>query len=69
MVCCVQQALAALNAVYNGSGPSHKEADRWLQDFQRSQEAWSVADAMLRMESAELNVTFFAAQTIHAKIR
>lgn len=28
-----------------------------------------VADAMLRMESAELNVTFFAAQTIHAKIR
>lgn len=28
-----------------------------------------VADAMLRMESAEVNVTFFAAQTIHAKIR
>ncbi|CAB1115460.1 unnamed protein product [Ectocarpus sp. CCAP 1310/34] len=65
----VAEALAALNAVYNGSGPSHKEADRWLQEFQRSQEAWSVADAMLRMESAELNVTFFAAQTIHAKIR
>ncbi|CAN0313886.1 unnamed protein product [Pylaiella littoralis] len=65
----VAEASAALNAVYNGSGPSHKEADRWLQEFQRSQEAWSVADAMLRMESAELNVTFFAAQTIHAKIR
>lgn len=28
-----------------------------------------IADAMLRLESAELNVTFFAAQTIHAKIR
>eukprot|EP00752_Nemacystus_decipiens_P010447 g9307.t1 len=65
----VAEASAALNAVYNGSGPSHKEADRWLQEFQRSQEAWSVSDFMLSMESAELNVTFFAAQTIHAKIQ
>ena len=39
----LHQASAALNAVYNGSGPSHKEADRWLQEFQRSQEAWSVS--------------------------
>lgn len=37
------QVLAALNAVYNGSGASHSEADRWLQEFQRSQEAWSVS--------------------------
>lgn len=28
-----------------------------------------VSDFMLGMESAELNVTFFAAQTIHAKIQ
>ncbi|CAM9689100.1 unnamed protein product, partial [Sphacelaria rigidula] len=28
-----------------------------------------VSDALLRTESAEMNVTFFAAQTIHAKIR
>lgn len=28
-----------------------------------------VSDFMLSMESAELNVTFFAAQTIHAKIQ
>eukprot|EP00903_Cladosiphon_okamuranus_P011653 g10961.t1 len=65
----VAEASAALNAVYNGSGPSHKEADRWLQEFQRSQEAWSVSDFMLSMDSAELNVTFFAAQTIQAKIQ
>lgn len=60
---------AALNSVYNGSGRTHREADQWLQKFQHSEKAWSVSDAMLRMESAELNVTFFAAQTIHAKIR
>jgi transportin-3 len=60
---------AALDAVYNGSGDNHSKADKWLQQFQQTSEAWSIADALLRMPDAELQVTFFAAMTIHSKIR
>ena len=52
--------------------------DLWVQCFSNSRffvryesslsEELQVGDAMLRMESVEVNVTFFAAQTIHAKV-
>ncbi|CAN0088223.1 unnamed protein product [Discosporangium mesarthrocarpum] len=59
----------ALDAVYNGTGQEHRKADRWLQEFQQSPEAWKVADAMLMIDNAGLQMTFFAAHTIHAKIQ
>ncbi|CAM9856354.1 unnamed protein product, partial [Phaeothamnion confervicola] len=65
----ITEVQQALDAVYNGSGQEHRNADLWLQGFQRTPEAWSVADALLTRNDAELQVTFFGAVTIHAKIR
>lgn len=65
----IHEVQQALNQVYNGSGPDHRKADRWLQQFQMTEEAWAVADSLLAMSGAELQVTFFAAITLHHKIR
>jgi Importin-beta N-terminal domain len=65
----VSQVKSALDAVYNGSGADHKRADKWLQHFQTTPEAWQVADALLMLPEAELQVLFFGAMTIHSKIR
>ncbi|KAJ3118725.1 Nuclear import receptor [Physocladia obscura] len=46
-----------------------KAADSWLRDFQKSAEAWSVAETMLRTDLLPLETLLFAAQTIRQKTR
>ncbi|KAJ3112380.1 Nuclear import receptor [Physocladia obscura] len=46
-----------------------KAADAWLRDFQKSAEAWSVAETMLRTDPLPLEALLFAAQTIRQKTR
>ncbi|KAG5187740.1 armadillo-type protein [Tribonema minus] len=65
----IREVKKALDLVYNGSGADHRKADKWLQQFQQTAEAWQVADSLLMMPDAELQVTFFGAMTIHSKIR
>jgi len=46
-----------------------READEWLQEFQRSQMAWQVADALLMAINEPPENQYFAAQTLHAKLQ
>ena len=65
-----QQLLAALNALYHDANPSVKdEADRWLEQWQASASAWSVADRLLHDSSSTLETQYFCAQTLRTKVR
>ena len=58
--------------MFTDSDPNRKrEADRWLAGFQKSIEAWTIADQILMQEPSSLPeyVSFFAAQTLRSKMR
>jgi hypothetical protein len=44
------------------------EADRWLERWQSSSEAWTVANAVLHNPSSEPEHTYFCAQTLKTKV-
>lgn len=44
-----------------------RQADTWLQQFQWTQEAWQVADALLHLPDSPLDVQYFCAQTLKKK--
>ncbi|KAJ3066887.1 Nuclear import receptor [Podochytrium sp. JEL0797] len=52
-----------------GDAKSSKDADRWLRAFQKSQDAWEIADAMLKKEAVGQEAQLFAAQTLRQKVR
>lgn len=61
--------LNALNALYHHDDRAVKdEADRFLLQFQQSQEAWSIADAILHDASTGMEAQWFAAQTLRVKV-
>ncbi|KAK3831462.1 MAG: armadillo-type protein [Linnemannia gamsii] len=65
----LQQAVAALNALYNApSNSEKKEANRWLEDFQAKPEAWQTAVILLTNETVGLEAQVFGAQTMRRKI-
>ncbi|KAG2500508.1 hypothetical protein HYH03_001285 [Edaphochlamys debaryana] len=65
-----QQLLQALNALYHHEDPKVKdEADRWLEQWQQSVEAWSVADAVLHDPASSMEAQYFCAQTLRTKVQ
>ena len=65
-----QQLLAALHALYHHEDSKVKDdADRWLEQWQQSVEAWSVADAVLHDPACSMESQYFCAQTLRTKVR
>ncbi|KAG0941977.1 hypothetical protein G6F57_005936 [Rhizopus arrhizus] len=61
--------LEALSHLYSlDSGKDKKEIDRWLKNFQKKTEAWTVADYLLKQKDANLETQLFAAQTLKLKV-
>jgi transportin-3 len=44
-----------------------RQADSWLQQFQGTQEAWQVSDALLHLPDSPMEVQYFCAQTLKKK--
>jgi hypothetical protein len=62
------QLQAALQALYHHADASLKEqANKWLEQWQQSQEAWQGAVAVLQAPEAGLEAQYFAAQTLRTK--
>lgn len=61
--------LSALNALYHNTDPAVRaEADRWLEQFTASTEAWAISDAVLHDDKQSLEAHFFSAQTLRTKV-
>ncbi|KAL5747312.1 hypothetical protein ACOSP7_024309 [Xanthoceras sorbifolium] len=60
----------ALNALYHHPDDAVRmQADRWLQDFQRTIDAWQVADNLLHDASSNLETLIFCSQTLRSKVQ
>ena len=67
-----QKLLVACNVLYspNSDQPSRKAADEWLNSFRCTEEAWMISHSLLSAPSGvSQEVLYFAAQTLHTKIR
>eukprot|EP00878_Enallax_costatus_P020398 GHUV01021558.1.p1 GENE.GHUV01021558.1~~GHUV01021558.1.p1 ORF type:complete len:515 (+),score=87.61 GHUV01021558.1:142-1545(+) len=65
-----EQVVAAINALYRSDDSKVRhEADRWLDGWQSSSEAWSVANAILHNPSSDPEYTYFCAQTLKTKVQ
>ncbi|KAJ2957823.1 hypothetical protein NQZ79_g6514 [Umbelopsis isabellina] len=64
----VSRVTEALSTLYSGSdSDGKKEASRWLESFQRTPEAWSAADYLIKADESNLETKVFAAQTFRQK--
>ena len=53
----------ALHALYHNPDPAVKEqANRWIQEFQTTPDAWNVTDAALHNAASAFEVQVFCAQ-------
>ncbi|XP_002283854.2 transportin MOS14 isoform X1 [Vitis vinifera] len=60
----------ALNALYHHPDDSVRmQADRWLQDFQRTIDAWQVSDNLLHDATSNLETLIFCSQTLRSKVQ
>ncbi|KAL1371580.1 transportin MOS14 [Arachis hypogaea] len=60
----------ALNALYHHPDDAVRmQADRYLQDFQRTLDAWQVADNLLHDSSSNLETLIFCSQTLRSKVQ
>ncbi|KAE8124129.1 hypothetical protein FH972_019038 [Carpinus fangiana] len=60
----------ALNALYHHPDDAVRmQADRWLQDFQRTLDAWQVADNLLHDATSNLETLIFCSQTLRSKVQ
>ncbi|XP_047942500.1 transportin MOS14-like [Salvia hispanica] len=60
----------ALNALYHHPDDAVRmQADRWLQDFQRTIDAWQVADNLLHDTSSNIETSIFCSQTLRSKVQ
>ncbi|KAI8910710.1 armadillo-type protein [Powellomyces hirtus] len=64
----IDQVLRVLSIFLEPSGQGNKEVDLWLNSFQKTPAAWSIADQLLRTETLPVGVRLFAAQTIRQKV-
>jgi transportin-3 len=63
------ELLQALHALYHNSDSSVKDqADRWLENWQQSPQAWSIADQLLHDPSTSMEAQYFCAQTLRTKV-
>lgn len=64
-----QEVINAINALYKDQSTSVRNAaDRWLEDWQGSTEAWSVANSLLHDPASTAETTYFCAQTLKTKV-
>ncbi|KAL5224275.1 hypothetical protein ABZP36_010914 [Zizania latifolia] len=63
----VKEALAAL--YHHSDDAVRTAADRWLQQFQHTLDAWQVADSLLHDESSNLETLIFCSQTLRSKVQ
>ena len=64
-----EQLLAAIAALYHDPDPKVKEeANRWLEQWQQTVQAWQTADAVLHDAAASTEALYFAAQTLRTKV-
>nr|KJB08401.1 hypothetical protein B456_001G079800 [Gossypium raimondii] len=60
----------ALNALYHYPDDAVRmQADRWLQDFQRTIDAWQVADNLLHDATSNPETLIFCSQTLRSKVQ
>jgi transportin-3 len=63
------QLQAALHALYHNTDRAVKaDADKWLEQWQQSPEAWSVADTILHDPTSNMEALYFCAQTLRTKV-
>ncbi|KAI8369742.1 armadillo-type protein [Blakeslea trispora] len=63
------RVLEALSSLYSSTDrQTNREANRWLESFQKKPEAWTVADYLLKSNDANIETQLFAAQTLKQKI-
>ena len=61
---------AALQALYDNNEPTVKEqASRWLEEWQHSTDAWTMAHAVLQQNDAGLEAHYLCAQTLRTKVQ
>ncbi|KAJ6817034.1 transportin MOS14 isoform X2 [Iris pallida] len=63
----VKEALTAL--YHHPDDGVRARADRWLQDFQHSIDAWQVADNFLHDASSNIETLIFCSQTLRSKVQ
>jgi transportin-3 len=62
--------LEALQALYHHPDPQIRTAaNRWLDEFQHTMEAWQVSDSVLHDSSSSLEAFYFCAQTLRTKVQ
>ncbi|OZJ03568.1 hypothetical protein BZG36_03091 [Bifiguratus adelaidae] len=62
------QMVKALEALYGSADKAHREqAGKWLEEFQKSPEAWTTADLLLKQRDTQQEAKLFAAQTLRQK--
>ncbi|KAG5536760.1 hypothetical protein RHGRI_024256 [Rhododendron griersonianum] len=60
----------ALNALYHHPDDAVRmQADRWLQEFQRTIDAWQVSDNLLHDSSSNQETLIFCSQTLRSKVQ
>ncbi|EPQ28739.1 uncharacterized protein PFL1_03542 [Pseudozyma flocculosa PF-1] len=65
----IQAVLQALNSLYtNPDNQAKASANAWLQEFQKTPEAWQTANALLLSHDLPVEPRLFAAQTFRTKI-
>ncbi|MCO5588073.1 hypothetical protein L7F22_042028 [Adiantum nelumboides] len=64
----IDAVLAALDTLYkNPDNSAKQQANTWLQNFQKTPEAWQTANALLLSQDLPLEPRLFAAQTFRVK--
>ncbi|KAJ3682345.1 hypothetical protein LUZ60_014918 [Juncus effusus] len=63
----VKEALAAL--YHHPEDSVRAQADRWLQDFQHTIDAWQVADSLLHDPTSNIETLIFCSQTLRSKVQ
>ncbi len=65
-----QTLLDAVQALYyHPDDAVKKQAGAWLEQWQRSLDAWSTADAVLHDASSSVEAQYFCATTLRTKVR
>uniref|UniRef100_A0A914HD50 Exportin-1/Importin-beta-like domain-containing protein n=1 Tax=Globodera rostochiensis TaxID=31243 RepID=A0A914HD50_GLORO len=67
MAITTERVYEALSALQSNETQQNMQASRWLEDFQKSVYAWTVADQMLA-EGRSFEACLFAAQTLRTKV-
>ncbi|KAK8935810.1 hypothetical protein KSP39_PZI012852 [Platanthera zijinensis] len=63
----VKEALTAL--YHHPDDAVRAQADRWLQDFQHTLDAWQVSDNLLHDASSNIETLIFCSQTLRSKVQ